>query len=283
MSAEAERPGIAFQNFVAVLERALSVREGVSVESSKRLPDKDTGRLREHDVVITWTSGHHTLITAIECKDTGRKVGVPEVEAFSRKCERTGVHHRVMVSANGFAETARTKADAFDIQCMTLTEASAFDWMGFEFFVRFAREFGHLNATVFFKDNVAPNEPFKVFDAANVQMTSKELVSVVQQALPHSEDMESLVGVATPIRLRVQTIGWHGEDETGAHFPVDYVEIETSFTVTRSTSPARLHSYEGSGASYTIASTDVDLGEQKGKIVFIRDDEKIRVYWTPTK
>lgn len=284
MSAETERPGIAFQNFVTSLECAISQREGVTVESSKRLIDKDTGRLREHDVVITWKSGHHTVITAIECKDTGRKVGVKEIEAFSRKCERTGVHHRVMVSANGFTNTARTKADAFDIQCMTLSEASAFDWMGFEFFIHFQREFGHLNATVFFKDNIGPDVPFKLFDGANVEMTAKELVGVVQQALPKGENLEALVGVTHPVRVHVNTIGWRAEDQIGASFPVDYVEIETSFTITRSALPVRLHSYEGSGANYAIASTDVDLGEHAGKIVFIADDdENVRVVWTQTK
>jgi hypothetical protein len=166
---------------------------------------------------------------------------------------------------------------------MTLSEASAFDWMGFEFFIHFKREFGHLSATVFFKGNTGPDSTFKLYDTANVEMTAKELVGVVQQALPKSENLEALVGLTKPLRVHVNTIGWRGEDENGTSFPVDYVEIETSFTVTRSALPVRLHSYEGSGVSYAIASTDVDLGEHGGKIIFIADDENVRVVWTQTK
>ena len=87
-----------------------------------------------------------------------------------------------------------------------------------------------------------------------------------------------------PVKVHVNTIGWRGEDESGASFPADYVEIETSFTVKRRDLPVRLHSYEGSGASYAIASTDVDLGEHAVRIVFIADDdEQVRVVWTQTR
>lgn len=45
-----ERPGQRFHNFVAILERMFARQDGMTVASSLRLPDKDTGRLREHDV-----------------------------------------------------------------------------------------------------------------------------------------------------------------------------------------------------------------------------------------
>ena len=49
-----DRPGIRFQNFVARLEQILTSSEGVTVESSKRLIDKDTGRLIESSVNISF-------------------------------------------------------------------------------------------------------------------------------------------------------------------------------------------------------------------------------------
>jgi hypothetical protein len=76
---------------------------------------------------------------------------------------------------------------------MTLSEASAFGWMDFEFFVHFTREFGHMNVTVYFKNNVGPGSTFKLFDCANTEITSKELMGVVQQALPKTENLEALV------------------------------------------------------------------------------------------
>src|SRR4051794_29899547 len=96
------RPGIAFQDLVATLERVLSSQDGVDIATPCYLPDKDTGARREHDVVITRRHGHHLIRTALECKDTGRTVGVPQVEAFAKKCEKTGIHHPVIVSSSGF-------------------------------------------------------------------------------------------------------------------------------------------------------------------------------------
>ncbi len=98
--------------------------------SSLRLPDKDTGRLREHDVVIIRRTHHEPNLTAIECRDQGRKVGVPQIEAFAKKCEKTGIDHGIVVAANGFTSTARTKAKALNLTCMELAEAESFEWIG---------------------------------------------------------------------------------------------------------------------------------------------------------
>ena len=96
------------------LERVVAMLEGIfaganaTIEAPcRRLVDRDTGRLREHDVVITWDHGHHRIITAVECRDRSRPVGVPAIEAFADKCARTGVQSGVVVSAAGFANTAR--------------------------------------------------------------------------------------------------------------------------------------------------------------------------------
>ena len=120
-----ERPGQRFHNFVAILERMFAHQDGMIVASSLRLPDKGTGRLREHDVVIIRRTHHGPNLTAIECRDQGRMVGVPQIEAFAKKCEKTGVHHGIVVAANGFTSTARTKAKALNLTCMELAEAES--------------------------------------------------------------------------------------------------------------------------------------------------------------
>ena len=86
------KPGEALQKLVEVIEKTVHAREGVHVESPCRLPDKDTGRMREHDVVVTFSNGHHRTLMALECRDRSRMVGVPELEAFAAKCQKTGVH-----------------------------------------------------------------------------------------------------------------------------------------------------------------------------------------------
>jgi hypothetical protein len=55
------KPGENLQRLVRVLEQAITDAPNVIVESPKRLPDKDTGKLREHDVVITFSFTHHNL------------------------------------------------------------------------------------------------------------------------------------------------------------------------------------------------------------------------------
>lgn len=272
-----KRPGIEFQEFVAALERAITEREGVTVESSKRLVDKDTGRLREHDVVITRRDAHHTIKTAVECKDTGRKIGVEVVEAFWKKCERTGIHHRVLVSANGFTATARTKAAALDIQCMELKEGLAFEWMGIDFFVRFDRTFDPIDVKAFFI-NEKPKGAFGLFDASNTKMTPQHFGGILEEALRGQDDPEIQTG-GTPIRARVNTVNWHAEDDSGEHFFVDHLFLETTMHVTRSVSPIKTHSYTGDGANYAVVSTDLSLGDRAGKLLFLKDEEGIRVAW----
>jgi Restriction endonuclease len=127
MTAKRSLPGRDFQDLVAAVEKALAPIEH-KITSPMRLRDRDTGRLREHDVVVEFTSGRHPFKIAIEARDKGRKVGVPDVEGFGRKCERTGIDRGVIVSSRGFAETALTKANADNIGCLTLAEATAFDW-----------------------------------------------------------------------------------------------------------------------------------------------------------
>ena len=95
------RPGENLQHLVRVLEQATNNAPNITVESPKRIRDKDTGKLREHDVVITFSFSHHSLVMALECRDRSRKVGVPEVEAFRKKCDATSIHRAIIVSSIG--------------------------------------------------------------------------------------------------------------------------------------------------------------------------------------
>jgi hypothetical protein len=123
------KPDEDLQRLVWVIERKTR-DSNVLVESPKRLPDKDTGRLREHDVVLTYTQPHHKLLVALKCRDRPRKVGVREVEAFHSKCERTRIDRGIMVSSIGigFTPTARKKAASYSIDCLGLDEATMLNW-----------------------------------------------------------------------------------------------------------------------------------------------------------
>jgi hypothetical protein len=122
------KPGENLQRIVRALEQATNNAPNITVESPKRVPDKDTGKPREHDVIVTFSFNHHSMIMALECRDRSRKVGVPDVEAFRNKCDRTGVHRAIIVSATGFTKTALKKAEALEIGCLGLEEVDRFNW-----------------------------------------------------------------------------------------------------------------------------------------------------------
>ncbi|MCA9501247.1 MAG: hypothetical protein KC588_18800 [Nitrospira sp.] len=86
------KKGTSLEQLIRSLERALSPKKDIKIESPKRFPDKTTGKLREHDVVLTVEHGHHPLIIAIECRDRSRPITVDQVEGFWAKCQHTGIN-----------------------------------------------------------------------------------------------------------------------------------------------------------------------------------------------
>src|SRR5689334_18912714 len=124
-----QRKGRSLERLVESLERVLSGKNGVTIESPKFLPDRVTSDSREHDVVITTRTAHHVMTLAIECRDRSRKVNVLDVESFVTKCQDTQVNKGVIVSAKGFTRAAQTKAANSSIACLSLREVSSFDWL----------------------------------------------------------------------------------------------------------------------------------------------------------
>src|SRR2546421_70705 len=123
------KPGRELQEIIRALESVRAHGENVQIESPKRLPDRaNPKRTREHDVLLTYTLQHHKVLLALECRDRSRPVGVEAVEAFSRKCEDTGIDRGIIVSAKGFTKTAIRKGDFHNIGCLSLDQATGFDW-----------------------------------------------------------------------------------------------------------------------------------------------------------
>ena len=118
--------GKSLERLVALIETALGT-DGVKVETRKHLPDRITGKPREHDVLVTITRTHHVVQIALECKDRSRPITVDMVEAFHQKCQDTGIQQGALVSASGFAKPAREKAVHYGIRCLEVLES--FAWM----------------------------------------------------------------------------------------------------------------------------------------------------------
>jgi len=250
-----ERPGQRFQNFVAMLERMFAHRDGVKVESPLRLRDKDTGRLREHDVVITRTTHHGPSLTALECKDHGRKIGVTEVEAFSKKCEKTGIHRGIIVSSSGFAETARTKAKALNITLMSLTDAETFEWIGDVVIVGQVHNYKRIDLYVRVADiGKTVANPFTVYDADGNPYAGEGAQSYLMRELPPeaSEPPYPRIGSLTAPADQFFVI-----DANGDRFPVIDITFSYELEVERHEHPVTLHNYEGEETAMQIATGEI--------------------------
>jgi hypothetical protein len=273
-----ERNGIAFQNLVAALERALLKEDNAVLESPKRLPDKDTGRLREHDIVIRWKQEHHEIVTAIECRDTARPVGVPAVEAFAKKCEKTGIHHPVIVSAIGFTVTARAKALALNVSCMELAQAEDFPWIGMHFFIEDNRQFGPMDISAMCEDSM-PEGDFAIFDVNETLVSNEALVATIANAVPYPESREEWIGKWAPLKLQVRAPGWKAVGSSGDQHKISHFNVATDVTITRSYKPVALHTYAGPAGPIDVATSEVDVGGFKGKIMMIKGSDEIKVVY----
>ena len=122
------KDGKDLQRLIRAIEAARAAGSEIEIESPKYLVDRVTGEQREHDVVLTIKRAHHKVLVALECRDRSRMVGVPEIEAFQSKCRDTGVDVGIVVSSKGFYRTAKSKASVYGIRCLSLDQASQFNW-----------------------------------------------------------------------------------------------------------------------------------------------------------
>lgn len=274
----ANRNGIAFQNLVAALERALLNERDAVLDSPKRLRDKDTGRLREHDIVITWKQEHHEIVSAIECRDTGRPVGVPAVEAFAKKCEKTGIHHPVMVSAVGFTATARAKALALNVTCMQLAQAEQFPWVGMHFFVEDNRQFGPMNISAIC-ENTMPEGDFTLFDVNGTLVSHEALVQTIANSVSFPENRDDWVDSSVPLKLVVRAPGWKAVGSSGDQHDILHFNVTTDVTITRKYKPIALHTYVGPAGPIEVVTSDIDAGDFKGKLMMIKGNDETKVFY----
>lgn len=274
-----DRPGQAFQNLVAMIERAITGQDGVKMETNVFVKDAD-GDMREHDILLTHTEGLRVTKTAVECKDHGRKVGKPDLEAFRSKCQDTGIHKGVMVSSSGFAKSAMKASRRTNVQCLELAKVNSFPWVGVSAFYVSRRDFSNIDIQVFAKTPIIP--PFRTF-GVNGEMTMENFKNVCQQAICESAELSAL-GRDRPATI---TVHWTPSDEAYAidaneeRHKIDYLIMLPTFTVTDTAQDFELHSYSGDTGTLEVAMTDIDAAGLTGKFIMVRDDENIRLLVQP--
>jgi Restriction endonuclease len=278
-SQKLQRPGQDLQRLVRVIERATHHDGNVLVESSKRLRDKVTGRLREHDVVLTFTQRHHKILVALECRDRSRKVGVNSVEEFHSKCRDTGVHRGIIVSSIGFTRTALEKAAHYDIGCLSLDQAARLDWClapGIE--VSHLRMIHvHLRAEV--EREVGANAKLYANDGTLIGPT--EMGGIGRHCLKGGIGRHCLKGRSPPTdgpvtrRFVDPAPAFYFVDGDGARIGLRRLLIEVTYEVTSRLSPFEFRAYVDRAQDkqlYTAAVANVDCGNVGGDIVMLHEE-----------
>ncbi|MCB0482807.1 MAG: hypothetical protein KDC83_15365 [Flavobacteriales bacterium] len=83
----------------------------LTIEESALLEDRETGQMREVDIVLTGSLNSHPITVSFEVVNRSRRVDSSWVEQILRKHQVLPTNKLVLVSGSGFTTTAQNKAE----------------------------------------------------------------------------------------------------------------------------------------------------------------------------
>jgi hypothetical protein len=283
------KQGKALEKLVASLEKALADAKNVSVESPMRLPDRTTGRLREHDVVLKINQGHHSVLIAIECRDRSRPITVNQVEGFWAKCQDTGIGQGIIVSATGFYNTARKKAEHLGIRCIGIEEVDSFNWL-LTPSIRAITTHLLSNDWMFVPevDGIVERGAFEVIDKNGNLLTQAALSANAQQQLT-----AFLPNLPEPLEEGEINVKFPGSDlllrntVSGETVPVKFAVAKIRYSITTELAPFSLVQYKDKNTDENItdaAYADLRIGDRTARLLIVyKEDEGGKVIIVPQK
>lgn len=261
------------------LERALVSSNDTRVVAPYWAKDLFTGERREHDVAIIVTKGHHKLITAIECRDRSRPVGVPHLEGFYKKCQDTGVHRGVIVSPKGFCKTTLQKAKSLGIECLLLSQVDSFDWIlpGAMKFYRTSITNTHCSGIPV--EDITPQPTnFRFVGPSGEEITREILNHNARIGWDKVLTEQRFDDGCHKVRFRIQTPGWFIEDMgTGQTHPMKHLLVTLSVEVVSTDVPFQNLVYQKDGDNSPIGQASVisfDSDELRADLVFSRNEDE---------
>jgi hypothetical protein len=106
---------------VAVRKFVEALDPSAEVLFDHKVPDRDTGTLRQVDVWVNATYGGHIPISIlVSCKDYRRKVNIAHIGTFCDEVRSTGASTGVLYSSSGFSRAALAKAKSNGLACCRL-------------------------------------------------------------------------------------------------------------------------------------------------------------------
>jgi hypothetical protein len=228
----------------------------------------------------------------MECRDRSREIGVPDVEAFKKKCERTGVHRGVIVSASGFAKTALAKAESMDIGCMALEDAERFNWCQAPGVVYNERDL--LPGPPW---HVEPSRPFEgeqtLYDSNDKVVDVTAFSNIAQKCLTQRDPAVAAVqderAVKEPVLCSFMNDGassFYMIDRQGERVPLAQMFINVLYRIRQSVIPFSFHQYINlakGGRLSEVAVATIEKGKATGKIVLVNEGDGVRVSFIPEK
>lgn len=273
------RKGTDFHRLVEELEGNLFAVPGATIQSPGYLRDKVTGRKREHDIVITYMlTPHRMFVVAVECRDRRRPVDDTQVEAFARKCSKTGVDKGIIVSSSGFAPEALTDAAFCNIDCFTLEQVAHLEWIAPKFFETLERRVTPIDIKLITLDDERGDliEPFKVImceDHVSIELNEDEPVPLFLRLVEFIPDEQTPgergnLTVDLPNPGDVFVIDGLGERREIHGFRLEF-EYENQTTA----DPIKVYQYRTGGGATLFDAATARIGPTtsiEGRIMVVR-------------
>lgn len=280
---EMAKTGRDLQQLIRAIEGARAAGQPISIESPKRIRDKITGKLREHDVVLTIAHEHHELVVALECRDRSRPIGVDAVEAFQNKCRDTGIHSGVMVSSKGFTRTAITKATAYNVRCLSLDQVASFDWCAPTFMTVLRRNITHAELHVEFPEGTNLDNPV-LYDEDNVVIEKDRTLPIANATLGATPNLPSGVGDHNVRLQQKNPLIYLIEGERRVQ--ASSCTLLVSFTVTTQEVPLSFQTYSHADTTIPIteaavATLDMGDGHYVDFVLSTEPDGRIAMGYVP--
>lgn len=270
------KKGRNLEKLVAFLEDILKKCPNTTVKSPDFITDRITGGKREHDCVIRIQSGHHEIVTAVECKEHSKPIDVKEIEAFETKCKDTNINKAVIVSAKGFTKNALAKASHFGISCLSLEDVQSFEWMACAESVCYIVNFRKISWH-FLPENkeLLGCTDFTLFDEGGKPIQLDQLTHNLQKeaikcmdsnCVETIEEEKNFVFASVPFRAKRNSDGVTSE--------IKQAIAKTKYSIEVKKTPFNLFSYQDKKTGKIIAEGGVSEFENplfSGKIYIVDD------------
>lgn len=164
--------GIAFEKVVAAIQAQI---DPTAVVTHNEIILDRLSQPRQFDVVVRGVFGGQKMLGVIECKDTRKKVGTPEVDGFVTKAQDINANFKILMSRRGFSKPALAKCYHYGIQALSLVSD---DPINKKFFIGTRWEaditrWGQISVRLHFANE--PSEPV-YFNAEDLTIRGKKVL-----------------------------------------------------------------------------------------------------------